>query len=293
MTFQSHSGEMAPGDLKALKSALVDQQPSPLPADSSDAAVAELHEMLLEFRNFTFALAKGDLTVNLGYAGAMANALKYLQANLRQLTLQNKESSPSDMVPKLEAISKIVSSINPVTEQLLAAKKQLEEANQMLQLRVDKDSLTGLYNHTFLMNTLENEIERSRRYVSPLSIVMLDIDHFKKINEIHGYRIGDAVLEEAAQLMCQILRPSDTAGRFGSGAFMLILPNTDCDGACTLAERIRSLIESTPFTESNIEITISAGIATCEKHKAGDLIQTADDRLHDAKSKGRNQVDGF
>ena len=90
---------------------------------------------------------------------------------------------------------------------------------------------------------------------------MLDIDHFKRFNDTYGHQIGDAVLANS-HLMRQILRPSDTAGRYGGEEFMLILPNTDCVGARALAERIRSLIETTPFTESNLKVTISAGIAT-------------------------------
>jgi len=142
------------------------------------------------------------------------------------------------------------------------------------------------------MKTLESEIDRSRRYGTALSIVMLDIDHFKKFNDTFGHQVGDAVLEKTAELIRCPLRATDTAGRYGGEEFMLVLPNTDRPGALALAERIRSIIEATPFTESGLTVTISAGIATRDQQKLADLIQAADEKLYAAKRNGRNQVQG-
>ena len=248
------------GEVKALISTLLEEYPLPLPPDSSDAAVAELHELLLELRNFTSNLLAQNPATPIRHKGYMTGLMKSLAG-----------------------------SQNDAARQLRDIKKQLEDANQIIKLSLDNDPVTGLFNHSFLMKTLENEIERSRRYDDPLSIVFFDIDNFKKINDKYGYRVGDGVLELSATILRQILRPSDTAGRYGSGEFMLILPNTDCDGACVLAERIRTLIATTPCTESSINVTISAGVAKWENHTLADLIHEAKGNLQLTKHKKKNR----
>ena len=142
------------------------------------------------------------------------------------------------------------------------------------------------------MKTLEIEMERSSRYGTPLTIVMLDIDHFKKINDTYGHLTGDDVLMKISDLMRSNLRQTDIAGRYGGEEFMLILSNTDHAGAVDMAERIRGLVEITPFTSANLKVTISAGIAALYGQKLVELIQKADDRMYEAKQKGRNQVAG-
>ena len=283
---------MTPNELKALKSALTERQPFLLSPDSSDTAVVDLQELLLELRNFMMALVQGDLSRDLAQKGYLAGSLKSLQANLRHLTWQTQRISQGDFTQRIDFMGEFAVAFNSMTQQLQEARQQLEEANQALQLRADTDGLTGLYNHAFLMKTLETEIERARRYGTALSLVMLDIDHFKKFNDTYGHQLGDTVLVETAKLLRQPLRASDTAGRYGGEEFMLILPNTDHDGALALAERIRSSIETTPFTDVHLQVTISAGIAAWDKQKLVELIQTADDRLYDAKRNGRNQVTG-
>jgi len=210
-TVNSENG-IAQSEVRALKSALIDSQPLPLPPHSSDAAVVELHEMIMELRNFASNMLNGNPSPPFSSKGFMAGVMKSLQAQFQSLSLQARAVSPDEPA----------SSLNAITQQLIDAKKRLEEADQTLKLHMETDTLTGLYNFSYLMKTLENEIERSRRYNEPLSIVLLDIDNFMKINDRHGYRIGDAVLEEIAALLRQILRPSDTAGRYSGGEFLLI-----------------------------------------------------------------------
>jgi two-component system cell cycle response regulator len=137
------------------------------------------------------------------------------------------------------------------------------------------------------MNTLENEIERSRHGDKPLSIVMLDIDCFKKINDTYGQQICDNVQEEMEHIMGQALRPSDTVGQYGNGEFILILPNTDCAGACELAEKIRSSMATVNFRETELKISVSASVATWEKHKVIDWLRKAGSGLYDENSKGK------
>ena len=277
-TVNSENG-ITQGELRTLKSALIDSQPLPLPPHSSDAAVAELHEMMMELRNFAANMLNGNPSPPFSHKGFMTGVMKSLQAQFQSLSLQARAVSPNEPV----------SSLHGITQQLIDAKKRLEEADQTLKLHMEKDALTGLYNFSYLMKTLENEIERSRRYNESLSIVLLDLDNFMKINDSHGYRVGDAVLEEIAALLREILRPSDTAGRYSGGEFLLILPNTDRDGACVLADRIRTLIATTPCTDSNISVSISAGIAKWDNHSMVDLIHEANGNLHAVKHKRKNK----
>lgn len=289
MPIQSIEKGMSQSELKVLKSALTDSQPLSLPPDYSDAAVAELHEMLLELRNFATNMLKGEPSPSIRNKGYMAGVMKSLQAQLQSLSLKARAVPSNGSDQHADPMGDFTGSLNSMTRQLIAAKKQLEEANQILKLSMDIDPLTGLYTFSFLMKTLEHEIERSRRYNEPLSIVLLDIENFKIINESYGYQVGDAVLETTAALMRQILRPSDSAGRYSGGEFMLILPNTDLDGACALAQRVQSLISSTPCTESKIDVMVSPGVARWENDKMVDLIHEAESDLRAAKHKRKTR----
>ena len=284
---------MNPDSLKAIKSILTDRQPKPLPLqDSEDPAASELYEVIKDLREFTLALVQGDLSATLRHKGYLAGTLKSMQANLRHLTWQTQRISQGDFTQKVDFMGDFSAAFNSMTLQLKEAREQLEEANRICALRADTDGLTGLYNHAFLMNTLEAEIARATRYGTALSIVMLDIDHFKKFNDTYGHQTGDAVLAQVSALTRLALRQTDTAGRYGGEEFMLVLPGTDHGGALNMAERIRALIEVTPFTDANLQVTVSAGIAALDGQKMVELIQQADDRMYDAKRNGRNQVAG-
>ncbi len=167
----------------------------------------------------------------------------------------------------------------------------LEETNRALQRKADIDGLTGLYNHAFLIDALEKEIERSRRYGGALSVVMIDIDHFKKFNDSYGHQVGDAVLKEVAGLLQAGSRTIDVAGRYGGEEFMLVLPNTKSTGAYEVAERIRRKIAASEFTPAGRKITISAGVAEFGGQKLDALIHEADERMYAAKRHGRDRVE--
>jgi len=279
--------------LKAITSILNDRRPRPLPTqDFSDPAVVELYDTIAELREFLLCLVKGELSQTLLHKGYLAGSLKSLQANLRHLTWQTQRISQGDFTQRVDFMGEFSAAFNAMTLQLKEAREQLEEANRISELRADTDGLTGLYNHVYLMRTLESEIERSTRYTAPLSIMMLDLDFFKKVNDTFGHQAGDSVLKKVSELIRLSLRNVDTSGRYGGEEFMLILPNTDHGGAMELAERIRRQIESTSFTPADLAITISGGVATLEGQKMAELIQQADTRLYEAKRSGRNRVVG-
>ncbi|MBU3903946.1 MAG: GGDEF domain-containing protein [Gammaproteobacteria bacterium] len=155
------------------------------------------------------------------------------------------------------------------------------------------DSLTGVPNRRALMD--QGELVRAQRSGHPMSLLMIDIDHFKRINDIYGHPLGDEVLRQAAALMGKRLRAGDVLGRYGGEEFCVIAPDTDAEGALILAESLREILAATPLqTEAGaIAITISIGFTCCATTGARemkDLLAEADVALYQAKQAGRNRV---
>lgn len=166
---------------------------------------------------------------------------------------------------------------------------QLENENIQLIKESMTDSLTGIRNRGAIMEELEVWIEKSFLYDTPLSIVMLDVDHFKKLNDTYGHVFGDEALKEIACLIQGQIRGLDTVGRYGGEEFLVILPNTALESAVHVAERIREAVESLVF-ENGIQVTISGGVAAHEHEEPLMFIDKADRRLYKAKSAGRNRI---
>lgn len=157
------------------------------------------------------------------------------------------------------------------------------------------DPLTGLYNRNVMMQQLNDEIQRAARYKHDLSVFMLDIDHFKAINDSYGHPAGDSVLRNFAKILEGSIRNTDYPARYGGEEFLIILPETPLAQAKDLAERIRQLIAESHFpiaSTKNINLTASIGIATFPAHaKTGQhLLEVADTALYSAKNSGRNQI---
>jgi two-component system cell cycle response regulator len=155
------------------------------------------------------------------------------------------------------------------------------------------DGLTNIANRKQLDTLLNDEIVRARRHTSPLSILMLDIDHFKRINDTFGHQAGDAVLRGLATLVKKRLRPTDTLGRYGGEEFCAILPATTLQGAATIAEELRALVAAHTFVADKQEIkaTLSIGAGTLQGIMQADaLYKSADEKLYEAKRTGRNKV---
>ena len=156
------------------------------------------------------------------------------------------------------------------------------------------DSLTGLYNRRYLTAHLDGQIGRVERGGKSLSLIMFDIDFFKRVNDAHGHAVGDAVLQELASRVSGKLRSFDTVARMGGEEFVIVMPDTNVTIACAVAERLRQDIETTGFTApglaAKLPITISIGVATALE--SGDtseaILKRADDALYRAKAAGRN-----
>ncbi|MBI4356083.1 MAG: diguanylate cyclase [Candidatus Omnitrophica bacterium] len=159
------------------------------------------------------------------------------------------------------------------------------------------DELTQLFTFRYWQLRLRLEIERVRRYQAPLSLLMLDIDHFKQVNDTYGHLAGNAVLQTVATLLREALRTTDIPGRYGGEEFGVMLPHTNAAGASICAENIRRRIAEYRFTLPNhpegLRVTISVGVAALDElglHTAEELIQVADEALYAAKHAGRNRV---
>jgi len=170
-----------------------------------------------------------------------------------------------------------------------------QEATKLRSLAA-KDELTGLHNRRSLMKILQKEIDRAKRYGSPLSAVMVDIDHFKDFNDSYGHQAGDAILQEVTQLIAAASRELDVIGRYGGEEFLIVLPETHVDQATIYAERVRAGIETLGRerrkTHPLCDLTISIGVTSLirEKDDIESFIHRVDHAMYAAKDRGRNRV---
>jgi len=159
------------------------------------------------------------------------------------------------------------------------------------------DGLTGIHNKRFLIEFLDRELARTTRHRRPLSVVLFDIDHFKQINDEHGHLAGDATLREMATAVKQAIRKEELIARYGGEEFIIVLPETNKDGAFLMAKRVRELVEKHPFQfeGKTFHVTVSLGVVTTEGDEnltPNDLIKMADEKMYQAKNAGRNRVVG-
>lgn len=171
--------------------------------------------------------------------------------------------------------------------------KELEQANKKLDLISKTDELTQLPNRREMNETIAHEVGRSQRTNKPFCFIFIDIDHFKNINDTYGHACGDEILKAVAQTIRGLLRKYDVFARYGGEEFLTLLPETDLDGAATVAERFRKKIEqmTVHYADFTIKITITLGVARFdEKLGAEHSIQMADKALYQGKESGRNRV---
>jgi len=172
---------------------------------------------------------------------------------------------------------------------------ELREKNATLARLSTTDPVTGLRNRRYATEFLSLEVLRAVRYRTPLAVLLLDLDHFKRVNDSHGHRVGDSVLQVVADTLRATLRATDLPGRYGGEEFLVVLPQTDLEGARALAERVRVAIEETRIdvgAAAAISVTISIGLAALDPgaQSAEQLVERADAALYDAKDAGRNRV---
>lgn len=216
---------------------------------------------------------------------ALAALLQELRDRNKNLLAREQELSESQAA---------VRRLNQELESRVRARtEELQKANQLLEQLASVDALTGASNRRHFLEIARVEVDRALRLGSPLAAIMLDLDHFKEVNDRHGHEAGDRVLQTFANAVHATLRSSDIFARLGGEEFMLLLPGQSRDDACALAERLRSLTASLRFAECPEGITVSAGVAVLGAPGARDLhelMRQADAALYQSKRAGRNRV---
>ncbi len=181
---------------------------------------------------------------------------------------------------------------------MLIIQRRLIRSQEVLRFEATHDVLTGLANRGAILACLERELERHKRTGQPLGVIMADVDHFKKINDVYGHMVGDQVLRGITRRLVTTLRSYDSAGRYGGEEFLIVVPDCDTAGALASAERLRESVAQEPITTSAgpISVTVSMGSVAATKYAwdvdPSTLLRLADEALYSAKEKGRNRVEG-
>ncbi|MEP2653438.1 MAG: diguanylate cyclase [Paraglaciecola sp.] len=220
------------------------------------------------------------------------------QARLLDIERQNRSTEQAVIEQQKTATEELEYKVQERTLELEITLRELSEKNQELEKKNTLDALTGIRNRSYFDKKYQAELRRSKREQTKLSIVMLDIDHFKSVNDIHGHLMGDECIKVVANILKQSLkRPSDTVCRYGGEEFAMILPSTDLEGALALVEKIRKEIFNTDIILNNdvVKVTVSAGVGTATADftvNEKSILAVADQQLYKAKNAGRNQTLG-
>ena len=248
----------------------------------------------------------------LGFA-AVFHALFFVYLSRSSKALAKRITSPikqiTDLIVSYDSVDKAPPVHQPVNitelDKLLSMNLKIQKAktryqkisqemkvkNEQLKTLSITDQLTQLYNRLKLDEVLNYEIARSKRDETPLTVAIIDIDHFKSVNDTYGHQIGDTVLIGVSQIMLKNTRSTDILGRWGGEEFMLILPNTSPENAYEYADQLRQAIAAADFNPVK-QITISIGLASCTQFNcASALVELADNALYEAKENGRNRVE--
>ncbi len=213
----------------------------------------------------------------------------------REALRERKEKELKDKIRERDLYARELQSMKDLYKQ---KSKDIEAVKEEALLLSHTDDLTGLFNHRFFIQQLGFELERQKRYPSPLSLLMIDVDFFKKYNDANGHLAGDQVLKATALLIRQAVRQSDIVARYGGEEFVAILINAGKEKAFEIAERVRRNIAAAPIPNGHFQpggnFTVSIGSAT---HSPGvsltELLREADNALYRAKKRGRNRVESL
>ncbi|HPC36688.1 MAG TPA: diguanylate cyclase [Candidatus Marinimicrobia bacterium] len=257
-------------------------------------------ELFEEFVSQIEAISRGEYNpepFNKFMRIGVPNSLRQLATILDNLfrRFETRELHLKEAIEALKSARSDLQELNTLLDTRVQERTQaLEEANRRLESLSTTDALTGIYNRRHFDQELKREIARSKRYNSPLSLLMLDIDLFKIVNDTYGHLLGDEVLKAIGQILTNCLRKNDICARYGGEEFVVLLPETGEKEAFLVAEKIRATVakREIAFEQSLARVTISIGIAqfnSTEMAEGTQLVDAADKALYQAKRSGRNK----
>lgn len=266
---------------------LPENLPLPHGLEGSEA-FERLRTLILDIRLLSSALSKGELHKFVYSKGFIISNLKALQSNLRHLTWQTQKLAEGDFSQRVDFLGEFSQSFN-----IMAQKLQVS-SNQLRQL-AGTDTLTQLANRLALDSFLEESFEGARHLGQSLSVLMLDIDHFKRVNDTYGHGVGDQVLVDVSRILGSELRTTDMFARYGGEEFMAVLPGCSLDKAAEIGARaIRAVAEARIdiSCETLLRVTVSGGVSEMRPSDTSytDIISRSDEALYRAKNTGRNRV---
>ncbi len=212
----------------------------------------------------------------------------------KDLLYRALEAGATDFLRKpVEPVELIARARNML--RLRSRQMELSRANQKLTVMATTDELTKLANRRYILQTLKHECERSRRYSRPFSLAMIDVDHFKLVNDTYGHDVGDDVLRNLASVLVSVFRNVDCVGRLGGEEFAVCLPETDLDGGKLACDRLQTELVATSVEADGERVSITASIGLAgfnrETETPDRLLKRADELLYKAKNSGRNRIE--
>ena len=297
--------------------------PVPPPDLESNEAFAALLQYITEMRSVLANLSQGDFHTPITMRGHTGGLLKALQGNVRHMLWMLDQVAEGKLSHHIDHMGDFAERFNVMTHSLQEAMDALEhqkelyaelagelsvevkariKAQEELKYELERqrelastDGLTGVANRRFFLQMASHELERCRRNRSSLCLSMLDVDHFKGINDTHGHQVGDLVLRHLTAALSRKLRAYDLIGRYGGDEFILLFPDTRLSDAANSLKRLHNSITTGDFSDcEGVAYTISVGLAAVSPHQDNmtleDLIANADKALYLSKERGRNCV---
>ena len=225
------------------------------------------------------------------YKNAFETYREYMSVH-RRIFDEDLNKKLAEMKAQLELEKKMdeLKLLKSSNEELTKINARMNEQNKLLKLQSITDSLTGLYNQKTMYRRLDEEIQRAGRYGTPLGILMLDLDNFKRVNDAFGHQAGDKILERVAGIIMNTVRRTDISFRYGGEEFLVIMPSTALKNGVAVAERLRIGVENLGI-ESGTLVTASGGFKEWDGENSFDFLHSADSLLYKAKKNGRNRVE--
>ena len=236
-------------------------------------------------------IAPSSLTTYSLYLGSLVQFLSLSLALGERLWVLQREKDI-----EIETVSADLATLNDHLDEIVETRTlDLEERNRELSDLAIRDSLTGYYNHSTSIELLEQLLNQSQRYKFPIATIMVDIDHFRPINDIYGHQIGDKVLERVSKALTALVRGSDVVGRYGGEEFIIVMPHADVLAAREYGERLLQKIREIEIPgKSGVHIAASAGVSVFYPHghrtSAPRVIRRADEALYRSKRDGRDRL---